>query len=147
LQNGHKPARPDLGFFPTRGRKGRFLFAFDTAVLAFMAINVSSRRYRAMYIAIPGIAAVALLFSSIYLSAAACFPVFLAVASLFYFREIARRTETNSSMNFISRRNQLDAGRSGQVWRNAQILTRKIDAVKTAFILSAVFDLTHDRVF
>jgi len=54
-----------LGFFPRAEGKAAFLFAFNTAVLAFMAINVHRGDIALWYIAIPGIAAAALMFTSI----------------------------------------------------------------------------------
>ena len=59
--------------------------------------------------------------------------------SLIYFREIARRTETN----FIDAFTAQDEGLRvkdllGQVWRNSCILTAKFNSLKWAFILMAL---------
>lgn len=129
-----------LGFFPRVEGKAAFLFAFDTAALAFMAVNVHRGDITIWYIAIPGLAASTMQFASIYFVCRCFFPSLSGgSASLFYFREIARRTETTFIEEFTSRNDeQLTRDVLGQVWRNAQIVTVKFGAVKTAFILSAV---------
>ena len=59
--------------------------------------------------------------------------------SLIYFREIARRTESNFIDEFVE---QEEGARIkdllGQVWRNSCILTSKFDSLKWAFILVAL---------
>ena len=132
-----------LGFFPGAEGKAAFLFAFNTAVLAFMAINVHRGDIALWYIALPGVAAAALLFTSIYFVCRCMFPALSGgSASLFYFREIARRTETKFIDEFSCQdENQLTRDVLGQIWRNAEIVTLKFDAVKTAFILSALSTL------
>jgi hypothetical protein len=59
--------------------------------------------------------------------------------SLIYFREIARRTETNFIDEFTAQDERLRVKDVlGQVWRNACILKAKFDSLKLAFILMAL---------
>lgn len=129
-----------LGFFPRVERKAAFLFALDTANLAFIAINVHRGDMTTWYISVPGALATVLLFASIFFIYRCLFPNLAGgSASLFYFREIARRTEGKFIDEFASQdEKQLQRDALGQVWRNAEILTMKFNALKVAFLLTAI---------
>jgi hypothetical protein len=59
--------------------------------------------------------------------------------SLIYFREIAKRTETRFIDDFIAQAEDAHTrDLLGQVWRNSEILKMKYDALKIAFVLSAL---------
>lgn len=132
-----------LAFFPRVEGKAAFLFALNSATLAFMAVNVHRGDLTTWYIAAPGILATVLLFASVYFVYRCFFPSLSGgAASLFYFREIARRTETKFIDEFSSQdEKQLTRDALGQVWRNSEILTVKFNALKMAFILTAISTL------
>ncbi|ARP99677.1 Pycsar system effector family protein [Pseudorhodoplanes sinuspersici] len=129
-----------LGFFPRVESKATFLFALDVAALTFMAVNVHRDDIGVWYIILPCAIGSGLLVTSIYYTYRCIFPNLSGgAASLFYFREIAHRTEAKFMSEFIAQsKDQLMNDVLGQVWRNSEILKMKFDAVKVAFALSAL---------
>ena len=129
-----------LGFFPRADAKASFLFALDTALLALLALNVRPDDFRAWFLLIPGICALLMIGASLYFVYRSSFPSLKGGAnSQIYFRVIAKRTEAKFIEEFVA---QNDVARTrdllGQVWRNSEILKLKYDAIKLAFVLSAL---------
>jgi hypothetical protein len=129
-----------LGFFPRVDTKASFLFATDTGVLALLAINLRLDDLRHWFLAIPAVAVVLMIGASLYFVYLCSFPSLKGGAdSLVYFREIARRTEAKFIEEFLAQRDDAHArDLLGQVWRNAEILKMKFDAIKISFVLSAL---------
>jgi hypothetical protein len=147
LQDERKEARDQLtlvlSFFSRVDAKASALLAIDTGMLAILTSNAlpltaASAMSVASYI-LAGITA-AMLAGSLWFLYCVAFPSLDGGhQSLIYFREIARRTETN----FIDAFTAQDEGLRvkdllGQVWRNSCILTAKFDSLKRAFILMAI---------
>lgn len=129
-----------LSFFPRVDAKGNFLFALDTGLLALLAVNFRQDDFRVWFLAAPAICALLVVGTSLYFVYRSTFPALKGGAnSLIYFREIARRTEARFIDEFTA---QSDDAHTrdllGQVWRNSEILKIKYDAIKIAFILSAL---------
>jgi hypothetical protein len=99
-----------------------------------MAVNVHRGDISTWYISVAGFAACGMRFASIYFVCRCLFPNLADdSASLFYFREIASRTETKFIDEFSSRTDkQLTRDALGQVWRNSQVLAAKFKAVRLA---------------
>ena len=58
---------------------------------------------------------------------------------MIYFREIAKRTEAKFIDEFMAQSDDAHIrDLLGQAWRNSEILKMKFDAIKIAFILSAI---------
>lgn len=129
-----------LAFFPRVESKATFLFAFNGAVMALMAINVGRGDFFIWYIALPGLIAAILVSLSVYFVYRCIFPdLYGGSSSLFYFREIAKRTEAGFIEEFENQEpDKLKRDLLGQVWRNSEILEAKFDAIKIAFVLSAI---------
>jgi hypothetical protein len=128
-----------LGFFSRVDAKGSFLFALDTSLLALLAVNVSPDDFKECFLVVLAVFVVLLLAVSLYFTYRSAFPVLKGGhGSLIYFREIAKRTEANFIDEFIAQKDDAHVrDLLGQVWRNAEILTIKFDAMKIAFGLTA----------
>lgn len=138
--NAEKLLNLVLGFFPRVDTKASFLFALDSALLGFLAINVRPEDFRTWFLVLPGAAAVLVIAAGLWFVFHCSFPVLKGGAeSVIYFREIARRTEA-SFIHEFTKLNDEDHTRDllGQVWRNSEILTIKYSAIKTAFILTGI---------
>jgi hypothetical protein len=139
-ENAEKLLNLVLGFFPRVDAKASFLFALDSGLLGFLAINVHSEDFHAWFLVLPGAAAVLIIAAGLWFVFHCSFPALKGGAeSLIYFREIARRTEANFVHEFTNR-NDEDHARDllGQVWQNSVIMTAKYDAIKIAFILTGI---------
>ncbi|MGA2214171.1 MAG: Pycsar system effector family protein [Bryobacteraceae bacterium] len=143
-QDERKEARDQLtlilSFFSRVDAKASALLAIDTGMLAVLATNAPPI---AAITPLSGVLAgvtVAVLAASLWFLYRVAFPALDGGhESLIYFREIAKRTESNfidafSAQEEVPRVKDL----LGQVWRNSCILTQKSDALKRAFILMAL---------
>jgi hypothetical protein len=143
-QDERKEARDQLtlilSFFSRVDAKASALLAIDTGMLAVLATNAPPI---AAITPLSGVLAgvtVAVLAASLWFLYRVAFPALDGGhESLIYFREIAKRTESNfidafSAQEEVPRVKDL----LGQVWRNSCILTQKFDALKRAFILMAL---------
>jgi hypothetical protein len=144
LQDQRREARDQLSlvlsFFSRVDAKASALLAIDTGMLALLSSK--ARPFTTM----PGLSyalagvTVAMLGGSLWFLYRVSFPSLDGGhQSLIYFREIARRTETNFIDAF--RAEEEDSRVKdllGQIWRNSCILTAKFNALKWAFILMAL---------
>jgi Family of unknown function (DUF5706) len=144
LQDEHKEARDQLtlvlSFFSRVDAKASALLAIDTGMLAILASNAPPPATMSVLSNILSGITAAMLAGSLWFLYRVAFPSLDGGhQSLIYFREIARKTETNFIDAFIS---QEESSRVkdllGQVWRNSCILGAKFDALKRAFILMAL---------
>jgi hypothetical protein len=124
-----------LGFFPRVESMITVVLGIDLAMLGVLATQLpvyAELSWLALVTLIPG----ALLAASIVCLYAAAFPRLEGGnQSLVYFREIAARTEANFVHEFAGQqRGEYVRDVLGQVWRNAQILTKKYDSLKLAFV-------------
>jgi len=137
---GSKQLDRVLGFFPRVETKISALFAVDAAMLGLLALNTKLDDVGIWYLAIfEGLAMVGLGVSLWYLYKASYPQLEGGQTSLVYFREIASRTEAQ----YIQEMKECDEAKYeqellGQVWRNSEILKMKFDALKQAFIYTAL---------
>ena len=129
-----------LSFFPRVEAKASFLFALDTGLLALVALNLQLDDFRVWFLVLPAAVALLIIGASLYFLYRCSFPLLKGGAnSLVYFREIAKRTEAKFIDEFIAQNDDAHIrDLLGQVWRNSEILKMKFDAMKIAFILSAI---------
>jgi pycsar effector protein len=129
-----------LGFFARVEAKASFLFAMDTGLLALLALNVRVGDAQIWYLVAPAALSLVLLLASLYFVYRCTFPHLTGgSASLIYFREIARRTEAKFIEEFlVQEESSHTRDLLGQVWRNSEILKLKFEAMKIAFVLTAV---------
>jgi hypothetical protein len=129
-----------LGFFPRVEAKASFLFAMNAGLLTLLAINLRLEDFQVWFVVLPAVVALLLIVASLYFVYQCSFPHLKGGAdSLIYFREIAKKTEANFIKDFLAQDEDSHArDLLGQVWRNSEILKIKFDALKTAFILTAV---------
>jgi hypothetical protein len=129
-----------LGFFPRVDNKISALFAVNVGMLTVLVLNFSAKDVYVWYLVLLGVLVVLGLGASLVLLYTASFPQLAGgEQSLVYFREIAKRTESN----FIQEARECDPNKQltdllGQVWRNSQILRIKYDRTKWAFIATAI---------
>jgi hypothetical protein len=129
-----------LSFFPRVEGKASFLFAVDSALLGVIAINAQKKDFVIWYHALAMATSAALICASLYFVYLCIFPSLKGGhSSLIYFREIAklREAEYMASVKAISENDLLDDF-IGQVWRNSEILGKKFDYIKKAFILTSL---------
>jgi hypothetical protein len=129
-----------LGFFPRVESKASFLFALNSALLGTLAINVQRSDFALWYHLIFIIVAAALIATSFFFVYRCIFPSLKGGhSSLLYFREInkLREAEYITAMKNASTDDLVDDFIS-QAWRNAEILGKKFDHVKVAFILTGL---------
>ena len=129
-----------LGFFSRVEAKASFLFAIDSALLGVIAINVQRNDFVVWYYLVTLAIAAVLICASLYFVYRCVFPSLKGGhASLIYFREIAKLREADyiTKLKGVSEIELLD-DMLGQVWRNSEILGKKFDHVKTAFILTSL---------
>jgi hypothetical protein len=129
-----------LSFFPRVEAKASFLFAMDTTLLGVIAINAQKSDFLIWYHTAALALAASLLFGSLYFVYFCIFPSLKGGhSSLIYFREIAKLREAE----YIAAVRAIDSDRLtedfiGQAWRNSEILTKKFDHIKVAFVLTAL---------
>lgn len=129
-----------LSFFPRVDAKASALLAINTGMLAVLAsdapplINMSVFSY-----VLAGITGI-MIAGSLWFLYRVAFPALGGGhQSLIYFREIARRTESNFIDAFTAQEESIRTkDLLGQAWRNSCILASKFDALKWAFILMAL---------
>jgi hypothetical protein len=129
-----------LSFFPRVDAKLSVLVAVNTGMLAVLATNAPPLAKLSWPTITIAALAILLIGTSLWFLYQGAFPRLKGgAASLVYFREIALRTEHKFIEEF---KVQTDEYRVddllGQVWRNSEILKKKFDALKLAFILLAV---------
>ncbi len=129
-----------LSFFPRVEAKGSFLFALNTGTLALLALNLRLDDVLVWFLVVPAVGFILLVAASLYFIYRSSFPSLKGGASsLIYFREIAKRTEAKFIDEFVAQKDDAyTRDLLGQVWRNSEILKMKYDAMKVAFILSAI---------
>jgi hypothetical protein len=128
-----------LSFFPRVEAKASFLFALNTGMLALLALNLRLDDFLVWFLVLPAVGFI-LIVASLYFIYRSSVPSLKGGASsLIYFREIAKRTEAKFIDEFIAQNDDAHTrDLLGQVWRNSEILKMKYDAMKVAFILSAI---------
>jgi hypothetical protein len=143
-QDERKEARDQLSlvlsFFPRVDAKASTLLAINTGMLALLASNAPPLLSMSVFSYILAGTTVAMIAGSLWFLYRVAFPALTGGhQSLIYFREIAKRTESNFIDEFVS---QEEGSRVkdllAQVWRNSCILTSKFDSLKWAFILMAL---------
>lgn len=143
-QDQRKEARDQLtltlSFFSRVDAKASALLAINTGMLAILASNAPPVAAMSVLSYVPAGIAVAMIAASLWFLYRVAFPALDGGHdSLIYFREIAKRTESNfidayTTQGEVPRIKDL----LGQVWRNSSILAAKFDALKWAFILMAL---------
>jgi hypothetical protein len=128
-----------LSFFPRVDSKINALAAVVIGLLGVLVLNFRSGDHSIWYLAIP-FAATAILGSiALYQLYHASFPSLDGgTESLIYFREIRRLTENayiSKALNASAEDLATDC--HAQIWRNSEILFRKYEHVKKAFLLTA----------
>jgi Family of unknown function (DUF5706) len=143
-QDERKEARDQLSlvlsFFPRVDAKASALLAINTGMLAVLASNAPPVLTMSVFSCVLAGVTVAMIGVSFWFLYRVAFPILHGGhQSLIYFREIARRTESNFVDEFGA---QQEGARIkdllGQVWRNSCILTSKFDSLRWAFILMAL---------
>jgi hypothetical protein len=129
-----------LAFFPRVEGKATFLFAFNTALLAAIALNLQRGDLSYWFIIAPAGLAMITQAISIYFVYYTFFPNLEGGQdSLLYFREIAKNREAR----YIEKLGNVSASAlrrdfAAQIWRNSEILTKKFNTLKIAFLLAAI---------
>ncbi|VWX51774.1 Pycsar system effector family protein [Novosphingobium sp. 9U] len=128
------------GFFPRIDSKVSALFAVAAAELAVLCLNITKVSLVTWWSAVPlamTVAGLAVVIVNLYRSA---YPhLDGGHSSLFYFKEIAKRTEANFSSEWLSSdRDKLTADLLGQVWQNSKIVAKKYDHLKSATVFMAL---------
>jgi len=129
-----------LSFFARVDTKISALFAVDVAMLALLALNARLADLQIWYLVLAYVLSIVAISASIWFLYRASYPVLDGGhQSLVYFREIARRTEAAflKEMRTCSDAAYTD-DLMAQVWRNAEILTLKFNAVKLAFVATSL---------
>ena len=143
-QDQRKEARDQLtlilSFFSRVDAKASALLAINTGMLAILASNAPPiGTMSVLSYVLAGITA-AVIAASVWSLYRVAFPALDGGHdSLIYFREIAKRTESNFIDAFTTQ-DEVPHVKDllGQVWRNSCILTTKFDALKRAFLLMAL---------
>jgi hypothetical protein len=122
-----------LGFFPRVDSKTTAVLGIDIAMLGFLAINAPKFQLWS-WVMLVAIVPLAFIGFSLYYIYVCSFPHLEGGHdSLIYFREIAKRTE--SQYIALVRERKTDAFLNdvlGQVWRNSEILRKKYDSIRFA---------------
>jgi hypothetical protein len=128
-----------MGFYPRLESKSTAVLGIDIAMIGFLAINAPNFNLWTWPVLTSGLA-LFFLAVSIYYVYVSSFPNLAGGHdSLIYFREIAKRTESQFISQFAARSAiEHDNDILAQVWRNSEILRRKFDAIKLAHIWLAV---------
>ena len=129
-----------LSFFARVEAKASFIFAVNSALLTLIALNLHWDDFQKWYVIVPAGLGVILIVISMYFVFRSYFPSLKGGSnSLIYFREIAkcREAEYVDQARKIEE-DELIGDLNAQTWRNSEILTAKYDAIKIAFILTAL---------
>lgn len=129
-----------LEFFSRVDTKASFILAFDTGMLALLALNFDYKDIGLWFVMVPCALAVLGLLISLFHIYHCQFPQLAGGSgSKFYFKEVAARTQAQFIEEFLkeSEENFLK-DILGQVWRNSEILKQKYAALKNAFVFSAI---------
>ena len=125
-----------LGFFSRVEAKASVVLAVNTGMLGALAANLpSSQNFQwRMFVAVVPVVLIGL---SDWFLFRITFPDLKGGSnSLVYFRTIAERTEHKFIEEFMAMdTNDYVKDMLGQVWRNSEILSKKFDHLKAAFIL------------
>ncbi len=128
-----------LGFFARVESKASFLFGVNTALIGALALNVQKTDLCRWPNVTAAVLAAASIAASFYFVFKSFFPNLRGGhSSLIYFKQIAGLREQEYVSRFKAQ--TVEQHRDdvlAQTWRNAEILTEKFDAIKTAFFLSA----------
>ncbi|QHO77614.1 hypothetical protein ACH79_38225 [Bradyrhizobium sp. CCBAU 051011] len=127
-----------LGFFPRVEAKASFLFAVNTGMLGFVALNMRKEDFEHWYVIALALAFLALAVASIVYVYRCVFPHLVGDDnSMIYFRSIAKQSAKEFGERFTSR-TDIDHVNdvTEQIWRNSTILREKFDFLKCAFMLT-----------
>lgn len=129
-----------LGFFARVEAKASFVFAINSALLGVLAVNVHKIDFQTFWNCASLLVASALLALSFYFVYRCSFPNLKGGhSSLVYFGEISKMREQEYLKAFHKASvDEIADDLLAQTWRNAQILTKKFDAIKIAFILTGL---------
>ncbi|MGA7238848.1 MAG: Pycsar system effector family protein [Bryobacteraceae bacterium] len=143
-QDQRKEARDQLtlilSFFSRVDAKASALLAINTGMLAILASNAPPVGTMSVLSYVLAGITLAMIAASLWFLYRVAFPALDGGhESLIYFREIAKRTESNfidafTAQDEVPRVKDL----LGQVWRNSCILAAKFDSLKRAFISAAL---------
>lgn len=127
-----------LSFFPRTEAKASVVLGLDTAMLSLLGLTAPPIRFLEWYMIFAFIP-VGLIIASLVFLYLQLFPQLNGGHdSLIYFREIAKRTESQFIDAFLKQSE--DAYLKdllSQVWRNAEILKKKFDYLKLSVVLLA----------
>ncbi len=140
LQSARDELGRVLGFFHRVDAKASVVLAVDTGMLGFLAAKIPPLNTLFWWEITIAVAATLLPAASLWYLYKGAFPRLEGGSmSLVYFREIAKRTETNFIDEFMKQSTD-DHIKDllGQTWRNSEILKEKFDYLKTAFIFLAL---------
>jgi hypothetical protein len=128
-----------LSFFPRVESKASVVLAINTGMLGFLVANMPSPEFF-QWKMIVAIAPVTLIAISYWYLFRTSFPDLKGGSgSLLYFREVAKRNEANYLDEFRAQsEGAFVTDLLGQAWRNSEILTKKFDYLKSAFVLMLV---------
>lgn len=124
-----------LGFFSRVDTVSSFVLGIDIGMLALLAANAPPVKSLSWY-ALGALIPVVLMGKSLAHLYQASFPQLEGGwMSLIYFREIAARNEDEFIRDFSAQtEGEYIRGLLSQVWRNSEILTKKFDHLKSAFL-------------
>jgi hypothetical protein len=127
-----------LSFFSRVESKISFLFGLNTALLGISYVNIALDQVTKWYVAIPLVCFLGLIAVSFVHLYFASFPQLKGGSgSIFFFGEIAKRTEANYIREYEGKTQaEKRADLLGQVWRNSEILTQKFARLRSAFVLT-----------
>lgn len=140
IEKSEKTLERTLSFFSRVESRGSVLFAINTAMLATLAGNApASKAFSMWYMWIVIIPLILISVSFVHLYQSAFPSLSGGQSSLIYFREICNRTESKFMSEFKSQsQEEYLNDLISQVWRNSEILKKKFDSLKSAFIFLAL---------
>lgn len=129
-----------LDFFSRVETKASFLFAVNTSIVGITALNLQPDDFEVWYVIVPAIVTVLLNGGAFFFLYRCAYPSLDGgERSLIYFREIAKLREADFIASFEKlTEEEVAKDLLGQVWRNSKILAAKFDALKVAFVLTAI---------
>jgi hypothetical protein len=128
-----------LNFFPRVELNISVVLGVNLGMLALLATNAPPIKYFEGYMTFPILTTVFIGLSLWHISQGLFPRLDGGSQSLIYFREIANRTESKFISEFRSQKeDELINDILGQVWRNSEILKKKYDHLKYAFIMLAL---------
>lgn len=127
-----------LAFFPRADAKASVVLGIDIGMIAILAGNAPSIKNLQWPMLFAVVPAFLIAWSLLHLYFNAFPQLDGGHDSLIYFREIAKKTESKYIEEFVAvSEEQYLKDLLGQVWRNSEILKKKFDHLKSAFVLLA----------